>query len=150
MRVNWPNWSYVQHIKLAKLKQSVWAKEKKDERCTLLKGKGLGRHLTDKVFILSVGNEAREKEAKGKEKDQRTEAWKVKRAARDTCKEDWKQIKIGHDKAVEAWKMECEILKVAGTWPRDLPTKPKRSSKLKPVVEDELDDNEEDESYGDE
>ena len=38
----------IQHIELAKLKQSI------NERCTLLKGKGLGRHLTDKVFILSV------------------------------------------------------------------------------------------------
>ena len=74
----------------------------------------------------------------------------MKRAARDACEEEWKQIKIGHDKVVEAWKMECEVLKVAGTQPRDLPTKPKRSSKLKPVVEDELDNDEEDESDGDE
>ena len=110
-----------------------------------MKGKGLGRHL-----ILSVENEAREKEAKGKEKNQRTEAQKVKRAARDVCEDKWKQIKIGHDKVVEPWKMQCEILKAAGTQPRDLPTKPKRSPKPTPVVEGELDNNEEDEGDGDE
>ena len=41
--------------------------------------------------------------------------------------------------------MECERLKVTGTQPKDLPTKPKRPPKPKPVVEDDL-DNEEKES----
>ena len=71
--------------------------------------------MTDEVFVLSVESEAREKETKAREKDQRSEAQKLKRAARDTCEDQWKQIKTGHDKAVEAWKMECERLKMAGT-----------------------------------
>ena len=63
----------------------------------------------------------------------------MKRAARDPCNDEWKQIKIRHDNTVSVWKTECAILKVAGTQPRDLPTKPK------PVVEHDPDDNEEEE-----
>ena len=48
------------------------------------------------------------------------------------------------------WRLvetECERLKVAGTqWPKDLPTKPKRPPKPKPVVEHDPGDNEEEES----
>ena len=41
-------------------------------------------------------------------------------------------------------------LKVAETGPKDLPTNPKRPPKPKPAVGDELDDNENNESDGDE
>ena len=37
--------------------------------------------------------------------------------------------------------MECERLKAGGARPRDLPTKPKRPSKPKPVVEADEDNN---------
>ena len=50
-----------------------------------------------------------------KERDQRSEAQKLKRAARNACEDEWKQIKIRHDNVVSAWEMECERLKVAGT-----------------------------------
>ena len=56
----------------------------------------------------SVESEAREKEAKAKEKDQRNEAQKLKRAARDACKDEWKQIKIRHDNTVLAWKKSVQ------------------------------------------
>ena len=124
--------------------QNLWSLE--DERCTLWKGRGLGRHLTDKGFILSVESEAREKEIKANEKDQRIEAHKLKRAARDACNDKWKLIKIRHDNTALTWKLECERLKSAGTQPKDLPAKLKRPPKPKPVVEDDLDNNEEEES----
>ena len=44
---------------------------------------------------------------------------------------------------VLGWKMGHERLKVAGTLPRDLPTKPKKSPKPKPVVKDDVDNNKE-------
>ena len=69
----------------------------------------------------------------------------MKRAARDACEDEWKQIKIRHDNTVSAWKTECARLKVAGTQPRDLATKLKRPLKPKPVVEDDLDNDEEEE-----
>ena len=47
------------------------------------------------------------------------------KAARDACKEEWRQIKDLHGQVVEAWKAP---------------------SKLKPVMEDELDDDKDDES----
>ena len=72
------------------------------------------------------------------------------RAARDACKDEWKQIKIRHDNTVSAWKTECAKLKVAGTQPKDLQSKPKRPPKPKPVVEDDLDNNEEEVSGEDE
>ena len=97
-------------------------------------GKGLGRHLTDEGFILSAQSKAREKETKATEKDQRSEAQKLKRAARDACKDKWKQMKIRHDNIVFTWKLECERLKPAGTEPKDLPTNPKRPLKPKSVV----------------
>ena len=53
---------------------------------------------------------------------------------------------IRHDNTVLAWKLECERLKSAGIQPKDLPTKPKRPLKPKPVVEDGLDNDEEEES----
>ena len=75
---------------------------------------GLGRHLTDEGFVLSIESKARE-EAKAKEKDKRSETQKLKRAARDACEDEWKQIMIRHDNTVSVWKTECGILKVAGT-----------------------------------
>ena len=54
----------------------------------------------DEGFILSIESEVREKKAKAKEKDQRSEAQRLNRAARDTCKDEWKQIKIKHDNTV--------------------------------------------------
>ena len=54
------------------------------------------------------------------QKDERSEAQKLKRAARDAYEDEWKQIKIRHDHAVSAWKTECARLKVAVTQPRDL------------------------------
>ena len=50
--------------------------------------------MTDEGFILSVESKVKEKETKAKEKDQRNEAEKLKKAARDACKDKWKQIKI--------------------------------------------------------
>ena len=50
-----------------------------------------------------------------KERNQRSEAWKLKIAARNACEDEWKQIKIRHDNAVLAWNTECERLKVTGT-----------------------------------
>ena len=101
----------------------------------------------DEGFILSTESEAREKETKVKEKDQRSKAQKLKRAARDACEDEWKQIKIRHDNTVSIWKTECVIMKVAGTQPKDLPTKPKRLLKPKPVVEDDLDNDEQEVSH---
>ena len=54
-----------------------------------------------------------------------------------------RQIKIRHDHTVSAWKTVCVRLKVAGTQPRDLPTKLKSPPKPKPGVEDNLDNDEE-------
>ena len=78
---------------------------------------------------------------------QKTKAAQIKEDARE---DEWKHIKIRHDNTVLAWKTECERLKVAGTWPKDLLTKPKRPLKPKPVVEHDPDDNEEEESGEDE
>lgn len=98
---------------------------------------------------MSIEKEAREKEVKARQKSQRLEAQKSKRDARDACKEEWKEIKTLHDQAVVAWKMGCERLKATEAWPRDLPIKPKRAPKPKPVVEDELDDDGDGESNED-
>ena len=54
-------------------------------------------------------------------------------------------MKVLHDRAVETCKAVCERLKEAKNRPRDSPVKPKRPLKPKPVVEDELDDDEDDE-----
>ena len=106
-----------------------------------MKAKGLGMHLTDSNFMEAIKQEARNKEQKEKEKKQRGEARKSKRAAREQCEAEWKLIKEEHERAVEAWKLECERLKAGGARPRDLPTKPKRPSKPKPVVEADEDNN---------
>ena len=71
---------------------------------------------------------------------------KSKRAAREQCEAEWKLIKEEHERATEAWKLECERLKSDGVRPKDLPTKPKRPAKPKPVVEDEEDDDEDNSS----
>ena len=41
-----------------------------------------------------------------------------------------------HQEAIEAWKAECDRLKAQNVRAKDLPAKPKRPLKPKPVVED--------------
>ena len=110
-----------------------------------MKGKGLGMHMTDPGFIDVIEQEARDKEQKEKNKKQRGEVRKSKRA-RDQCEAEWKLIKEEHEKATEAWKLECERLKMDGVRPKNLPSKPKRPAKPKPVVEDEEDEEEDNSS----
>ena len=52
------------------------------------------RHLTDKVFIQSIKDEALEKDNKAREKSQRSKTREVKQIAMDACEEEWKVIKI--------------------------------------------------------
>lgn len=131
----------IQSMELIRLKESLRAKEeKRKEKHGWLKTKGLGMHMTDPGFIDAIEQEARDKEQKEKDKKQRGEVRKSKRAAREQCEAEWKLIKEEHERATEAWKLECERLKSDGVRPKDLPTKPKRPAKPKPVVEDEEDD----------
>jgi len=73
----------------------------------------------------------------------------ARRAAKAAAEDEWKTIKATHEAAAAAWKSACANLRVAGTRPKDLPQKPKRPPKPKPVLEELLEDNKDDKECSD-
>jgi len=127
----------IQHTELQKLKQAISAKvEKTKEKRTIVFKKGLGRHLTDPELIQALANLEQEKEAEVEARGRRMAIKEARRAAKAITKNEWMTIKAMHDAAVAGWKSTCAELRVAGTRPKDLPPKPKRPSKPKPVLKE--------------
>jgi uncharacterized glyoxalase superfamily protein PhnB len=125
----------VQHAELTKLNQSLHAKENrpKDDRTILFPG-GFGRHLTDSEFGQQLEAQNQRKAEKAAEKARKKGLSEANKAARAAVDAEWKEI-IAEHKAVEAWEVECARLKEAGIRVKDLPAKPKRPPKPKPVLD---------------
>jgi hypothetical protein len=140
----------IQHAELRKLKQAIGAKEErtKEKRTTVFK-KGLGRHLTDPELIQALETQEHEKAAGVEARGRRVAIKEARRAAKAVSEDEWKAIKATHEAAVAAWKSSCFELRAAGTRPKDLPPKPKRPSKPKPVFEGLPEGNEDDEEHSD-
>jgi hypothetical protein len=140
----------IQHTELRKLKQTIIVKEEKTkETRTILFKMGLGRHLTDPELIQALANQEQKKEAEVEAKSQRMAIKEARRAANAVAEDEWKTIKATHEAAVAAWKSACAELRAAGTRPKDLPPKPKRPPKPKPVLEEFPEGNEDDEERSD-
>jgi hypothetical protein len=137
----------IQYTELHKFKQTLATKEgkKKEKRTTLFK-KGLGRHLPDPERIQALADQEREKEVEVEAKTRRAALREAKNAAKTAAEEEWKVIKAAHEAAVAEWQLTCEALKAAGTRKKDLPSKPKRPPKPKPVLNEPPEGNEEEDS----
>jgi hypothetical protein len=140
----------VQNAHLNKLNKALHARENKNnsER-TVLFANGYGRHLTCPESISLVWNQKERKEREAVEKVQRQEARGACKAAKAAAEVEWKAIVTAHERALKEWVDECEILRAQNVRVRDLPRKPKRPPKPKPVVEavgdEDEDENDEDE-----
>ena len=140
----------LQHMVLDKLNQSLHEKEKgkKSDRTILFPG-GKGRHLTDAEVIKLK----RELEDDKEREEARKEARKTKKDQRRVEKErvevEWKKIVEEHGHAVEDWETKCRELKEKGVRVKDLPKKPKRAPKPKPIeMVADSEDEEDEESNG--
>jgi len=140
----------IQYTELRKYKWTISAKEEKmKETCTIVFKKGLGRHLTDPELIQALANQEQAKEAEVEAKSWRIAIKEARRAAKAVAEDEWKTVKATYEAAVAAWKSTCAELRAAGTRPKDLPPKPKRPPKPKPVLEEFPEGNEDDEEHSD-
>ena len=136
----------LQHMVLDKMNQSLHEKEKgkKSDRTILFPG-GKGRHLTDAEVIKlkrEIEDEKTRQEAqKEARKTQQDQRWTEK----EHVETEWKEILKEHALALEAWEETCRELRAKGTRVKDLPKKPKRAPKPKPV---EIGPDSEDEEEG--
>ena len=126
----------IQHAHLTKLNQALHAKEnKKTNDRTILFAEGFGRHLTSEESISLVEGQKERKEKEAAEKMQRLEGREARKAAKATAEAEWVQIVTAHEQAVKDWVAECEKLRAQKVRVKDLPPKPKRPPKPKPVTE---------------
>jgi hypothetical protein len=110
--------------------------KKKKNDCTVLFPGGFGRHLTADEFTQLLQEQSERKEAETAEKAQRTEVRETRRLAKAALEAGWKEMKARHQQALEAWEADCEQLRRNGATARNLPKKPKRPPKPKPVVDE--------------
>ena len=126
----------VQHAYLTKLNQALHAKEnKKSSDRTILFADGFGRHLTSEESISLVEGQKLRKEQEAAEKEQRLEGREACKAAKAAAEAEWTMIVTAHEQAVKDWTTECERLRAQNVRVKDLPPKPKRLPKPKPVLE---------------
>ena len=126
----------VQHAHLTKLNQALHAKEnKKSSDRTILFAGGFRRHLTSDESISLVEGQKERKEKEAAEKIQRLEGREARKAAKAVAEAEWAVIVTTHEQAVKDWAAECERLRAQNVRVKDLPPKPKRPPKPKPVLE---------------
>lgn len=132
-------------------KSSTKEKTKEADRTKLFPD-GKPRLLTDDDFIAQVSQAKLDRESKEAEKIKRAGARAAKKVGREAAEAAWKLLLIAHDQAVIAWEAEKLALRASGVKVKDLPKKPKKPLKPKPVVEadfesDGADDGEDIEEY---
>jgi hypothetical protein len=82
-----------------------------------------------------VQGQKERKEREALEKVQRLEGWEARKAAKAAAEVEWAVIMAIYQQAMKDWMAECERLQAEKVRVKDLPSKPKRPPKPKPVVD---------------
>jgi hypothetical protein len=120
----------------SRLNEALNKKEnKKETDRTKLFPDGKPRLLTGDVFMGEMVTSQKLREEKAAAMDQRKAGRADRKVAKATAGAAWKLQVEGHQMEVKRWEAECVVLKVQKVKVKDLPKKPKRPLKPKPVAE---------------
>lgn len=141
----------IQNIHVDRLNVALHSKKTESKR-TKFFPEGKGRHLTEDVFIQAVKDLESETAEKNNAKDSRKLARAEAKRAKVVADAEWAIIKTTHEKDVQDWEAICKRLRNSGSRVKDLPQRPRRAPKPKPVkvVDVEAEGNHSSESSGDE
>jgi hypothetical protein len=141
----------VQSIYNKRLNEALNTKKETDR--TKLFPEGKPRVLTDDKFHHEVSEAKRGREVEIAAKALRAVGREDKRVLKAAAAVLWASRLEGHKKEVTEWEAECKLLRGQGTKVKDLPKKPKRPLKPKPLPEVEPEsssDDDDDEENDDE
>lgn len=133
----------VQNLTMMKQNQALHAKEnKKTADRTRLFADGMPRVLTGDQFSEEIRKADERRKAEEAGRRRRAKTREEKKAAKAALEERWRGMLEEHRGALEVWTVACTRLEKAGVRKKNWPTKPLRPRK--PVLEVELDEDEED------